>query len=178
MEDGTEFLGRYVLAFVESTGHVSSVFERKTRKIFRQNGLVVEEVGPETWHDAATYASAVREVRAEVGEETLRQAGEEQAKRVPWEGNAETVREGLAFLAEIDRQAHRSPSGEFAGSYDFEMVAEDRVRVSVPAGVPYPVENVEGLFEGAVKTLSESPVVSLEDADTRADERAAFAVTW
>lgn len=178
MEDGTEFVGRYILAFVESTGHVSPVFEQKTREIFERNGLPVGEIEEDSWHDASKYAAAMQEIADEVGSKTLRQAGEEQAKNVPWDGQIETVTDGLDFLVETDRAVHRTPSGTFEGNYEYERVGDSRVRVGIPEHVPYPTDNFKGVFSGAVKTLSDTGTVTVSDTDTRSDEKAAFEVSW
>lgn len=178
MEDGTEIIGRYILAFVESTGEVSSVFERKTREIFAENGLNVDEVEEESWHDARKYADAMHEIQNEVGKTTLQKAGAEQAKNVPWPDHVNSVSDGLEFLVEADKQAHRSPSGSFEGDYLFEKTGSSTGRVGIPERAPYPVENFKGVFKGAVEELSTSSTVSISDIDPRGDEKAAFEIEW
>ena len=178
MQEGMEIVGRYILAFVKSTGDVSAVFERKTREIFEQNGLNVDEIEEDSWHDANRYADAMHEIREEVGEKTLRQAGAEQAGDVPWPENVNSVADGLEFLVQADKDAHRTPDGEYGGDYNFELTGESTARVGIPEYAPYPVDNFKGVFEGAVNSLSDSGNARLSDVEPHADERAAFEVTW
>jgi hypothetical protein len=168
-------MGRYILAFVESTGNVSPVFERKTREIFAQNGLEIEDIEEDSWHQALNYAEAMTEIRDEVGEKTLQQAGVEQAMNVPWPEEINSVSDGLEFLVEADKQAHNN---EIEGNYDFELTGENVGRVSIFEWCPYPVDNFKGVFEGGVKSLSDGSNVTIDDVDTRADEKAAFRISW
>lgn len=178
MEEGTKIIGRYILAFVESTGDVSPVFERKTRDIFAENGLEVDEIDEESYHDALRYADAMREIRDEVGEKTLRQAGAEQGGAVPWPPHVDSVADGLEFLVEADKQAHEAPSGSFEGDYTYEQTGETEGRVSIPDRAPYPVDNFKGVFEGVIKSLSSSSNVTISDVDAKPNEKAAFKISW
>jgi len=178
MEDGTEVKGQFIQAFVESTGQVSSVFQEKTREIFENNGLDVDEIEADSWHDAHAYADAMHGVLEEVGKKTLQRASSHQATIVPWPDHVETVPDGLAFIADADRQAHRSPSGDWDGSYDFEQIDDSTARVGIPEYSPYPVENFRGVLEGGLEALSESTHANVSDAEPRSDEKAAFEVNW
>jgi hypothetical protein len=178
MEEGTTILGRYIIAFVESTGDVSSVFKRKTRKIFEKNGLTVDDIEPDGQYDANKYADAMSEIRDEVGQKTLRQAGAEQAANVLWDEDINSVADGLRFVVQADREAHESPSGGFDGNYNFEMVDDSTARVGIPDYSPYPVDNFKGVFDGAVKSLSESGGARISDADPKPGEKTAFEVSW
>jgi hypothetical protein len=178
MQDGTKIIGRYILAFVKSTGDVSAVFERKTREIFEKNGLDLSEISEDTWHDANQYADAMHEIKDEVGKKTLQQAGAEQAANVPWPDNITSVADGMEFLVKAEKDAHKVSNGRFSGNYDFEMTGESSGRVSVADRPSYPTDNYKGVFRGAAKDLSDSSSVRLSDVDPRSDERAAFEIRW
>lgn len=178
MQEETEIIGRYILAFVESTGKVSSVFERKTRDIFANNGLEISAVEEEGWYDAHSYAEAMHQVEAEVGEQTLTEAGAEQAKNVPWPEQVRSVSDGLNFLVEADKQAHRQPSGSYAGSYRYEKISDSAGRVGIFEHTPYPVANFKGVFKGGVRSLADSSTTEISSAEPRDDEQAAFEISW
>lgn len=175
MRDDAVVMGRYVNAFVDSTGQVSSVFERKAREIFSEVGIDLAEVEADSWHDAHKYADAMNEIRDEIGEKTLEQAGQEQAMNVPWPEDVETVADGLEFLVEADKQAHNN---EIEGNYEFERTGDNTGRVSIFERCPYPTANFKGVFEGGVKSLSGNSTVSIESVDTRPNEKDAFEVSW
>ena len=177
MQTGTEIVGRYVLAFVESTGDVSPVFERKTREIFADNGLDVGEIDEDDWVDASAYADAMQAIREEVGEKTLRQAGIEQAKNVTWPAEVQTVEDALEFVVQADGEAHRAPDGDY-GSYTVDLVGETTARVGVTEAAPYPTENFEGVFEGVVKSFTDSADVRVTETDRQGGERTAFEIGW
>lgn len=174
MQQGTEIVGRYILAFVESTGKVSPVFERKTRKMFAENGLDIDSISEDSWHDALNYAEAMRQVKNEVGSKTITEAGIEQAKAVPWPDHIETVADGMEFIVEADREAHR---GGYDGGYVFEETGSHSGRVGIEQDAPYPIENFKGVFLGVGRQLSDDSV-ALSDTSPRSDEQAAFELTW
>ncbi|WP_276301056.1 hypothetical protein [Halorussus lipolyticus] len=177
MEDDTEIVGRYILAFVESTGDVSTVFERKTRETFEEIGLDVGEVEEDSWHDAQKYADAMHEIRDKVGEKTLEKAGAEQAKNVPWPEHVNSAADGLQFLEDADEEAFRSPSGTVESNYRVEEMDSTSSRVSILDHSPYPVENYKGVIKGVVDSLSSSNG-NVTEVDTRSDEKAAYEVRW
>jgi hypothetical protein len=174
MQQGTEIVGRYILAFVESTGKVSPVFERKTRKMFAENDLDVDSISENSWHDALNYAKAMDQVKDEVGSKTITEAGIEQAKAVPWPDHIETVADGLQFIVEADRDAHR---GGYEGGYVVEETGDHSARIGIKQGAPYPLENFKGVFLGAGRQLSDGSV-DLSETSPRPDEQAAFELTW
>lgn len=178
MKQDTKIIGRYILAFVESTGKVSAVFERKTRSILSENGIEVSEVEEDGWYDARNYAQAMHQVLDQVGEQTLIEAGAEQAKNVPWPEEVRSVSDGLNFLVEADKQAHRQPSGTFDGDYRYEKIDESSGRVGVREQAPYPVANFKGVFEGGVRALTDSASVDVSSVEPRSDEQAAFEISW
>lgn len=178
MQRGTKIIGRYILAFVESTGKVSAVFRDKTEEMFADHGLAVEEIEEDSWHDALSYAEAMQDVRSEVGPRTLRQAGAEQASNVPYPGHVETVEDALEFLVQADIDAHRPPSGEYPGDYHFEKTGPSSGRMSVNAEAPYPVENFHGVFEGCVDTFAGVGAGVVTETEPNSGEKAAFEVTW
>lgn len=175
MQDDTEIIGRYILAFVESTGKVSKVFERKTRDIFAENGLDISAVEEDGWYDALSYAAAMQQVEDEVGEQTLMEAGAEQAKNVPWPEQVRSVSDGLNFLVEADKQAHRP---DYGGNYRYEKIDGSTGRFGIRERAPYPVTNYKGVFEGAVRSLSDSNSAELSPTEPKADEQAAFEISW
>jgi hypothetical protein len=178
MEDGTEIIGRYILAFVESTGDVSPVFERKTRKIFAENGIAIEDVDEESWEDALNYVDTMHAIEDEVGEKTLHQAGVEQGKNVPWPDDVSSVMDGLQFLSEADEAAHRAPSGNYRGQYIVSRVDESTARVGIREESPYPETDIEGVLEGAVNDLAGSSTATVTTVDPDSGERLAFELSW
>lgn len=178
MEDGTEIIGRYILAFVESTGDVSPVFERKTRDIFSEQGIDISDLNEESWVDALTYVDTMHAIEDKVGEKTLYQAGIEQGKNVPWPDGVNSVEEGLAFMSEADEQAHRSPSGNYRGQYVVRQVEGSTAQVGIREESPYPKTDVEGVLEGAVDDLTDSGSVTTSEIGPESGERIAFEISW
>jgi hypothetical protein len=178
MEEGTEIIGRYIVAFVESTGDVSPVFERKTREIFSDQGIEVSDLDEDGWVDALAYVDTMHAIEDEVGEKTLYQAGVEQGKNVPWPDDVNSVEEGLAFMSEADEQAHRSPSGDYRGQYVVRQVEGSTAQVGIREESPYPKTDVEGVLEGAVDDLTTSANVTTSEIQPESGERIAFKIDW
>lgn len=171
----SEVIGRYPLATVESAGEVSPVFERKARELFNEH---LGELDAEEWYQVDDVVAAYESLRDEVGESTMRQGGKESAKAVEWPPEVDTVRAGLSVLAEMHKEAFRNSPEEFpAGKYTFEPLGDRHAHVGISNGYPFTASHAEGVFIGVVQDLSDSRP-SIEETTAKADEEAAFELTW
>jgi hypothetical protein len=169
--------GQYLVAFVESAGEVSPVFERKVRRIFETH---VGGLDAESWYDTDDCVEAYREVLDEIGDKTMEQAGIQVGKSVPWPEEVETVHDGLSTVNTMHKAAFRNSPEEFpAGRYVFEDICDRRARVGITAGYPYTAPFAKGVFTGIAQDLGRDVAgVTVEEADRKHGEKAAWIMEW
>jgi hypothetical protein len=175
----TEGQGLYMLSFVESAGEVSPVFERKARNLLEDNGLV--DMDRDEYYDMSNILQAFQDVVNEVGENTMRQGGQQMGEDVPWPPQVDGPHDALASVDEIYKQAHNF-DGDFENetvAYTYERQGPSSARVGITDTYPYPDAMAEGAFPGFVKGAADGdPRVSMSETDPNADERCAWTVEW
>lgn len=169
--------GRYLVAFIESAGEVSPVFERKLREMASER---FETLSEEEWYRLDDMKSLYEEVHEEVGDATMRQGGIENAKAIPWPDEVTTIEDGLQMLNNMHKDATRGSDEEFpAGRYTFEMTAARSLRFGVTEAFPWPSPFVEGAVTGLIQDLGPGDAApTLEETTPDANEKAAWNVTW
>jgi hypothetical protein len=137
--------GRYVVAFIESAGEVSPVFERKLRTIAEEH---LGSIGAEKWYLVEDLESMFEEVQEEIGSKTPKEGGIEGAKAVPWPDGVSSIGEALEFLQQAHREAYRdSQMKNPAGNYTFTRTGDREMQVGVTNGFYLPTAWAKGVFE-------------------------------
>jgi hypothetical protein len=172
-----EATGKYMVAFVESAGKVSPVFERKVREIFEQN---MGELNAESWYENADVEAAFDEIIEEVGENTMRQGGIESGKAIDWPDGVETVMDGLQIWNDFHEAAYRNSDKDFpAGKYTVEDIGDNSARIGITNGYNLSAAFAKGCSKGIAKDLGpRNPSISIEDTDPNPSEQAAWILSW
>ncbi|MFC7057114.1 hypothetical protein [Halovenus salina] len=105
-----EVVGKYMLAFIESAGEVSPVFESKVRSTFEE---YTGKVKPDKWYRAEDVKQTYEAILADVGPRTMKNGGVETANTLPFDED-KSVEGALALLCE-EHTAARSIGIQRAG---------------------------------------------------------------
>jgi hypothetical protein len=169
--------GRYIVAFVESAGEVSPVFEQKVRQIF-ENHLSGVDSGK--WYRTGDVAAAFAEINDTVGAATMKKGGVESARAVPWPDDTDTVGTALQTVQEMHREAFRDSELENpAGNYTCRDIGDRVAHVGITEGFPFAPVFAEGVFEQIGRQFGpEDGLVQLETTTPHDDEAAAWEMTW
>jgi hypothetical protein len=172
-----EATGKYMVAFIESAGKVSPVFERKVREIFENHMGTLEE---DSWYLNANVEKAFDEVLEEVGEKTMMEGGVESGKAIDWPDEVETVMDGFNIWNTFHEAAYRNSDLDFpAGRYTVEHLGDRKVRIGITEGYNLSAEFAKGCSKGIVQELSDtSNRTRLEDTEPNLDEQAAWVLEW
>jgi hypothetical protein len=167
--------GEYVVAFVESAGKVSPVFERKVRRILESH---VDEIDPSTWYRTGDLETAYQEIHEEIGPKTMEEGGKEVGKAIPWPDGVESVVDGLQTLNDVHKSVYRNSPEEFpAGKYTLDVHGNGSVRVGITPGYQYTPAFARGVFRGIVTDLGGSSA-NFDQVDARPEEAAAWELEW
>jgi hypothetical protein len=177
MSGDAEVIGKYPLAFAESAGEVSPVFERKLRDIMADHGL--EDVVEDDWVPLQAVIDTYAATLEEAGSATMRQAGIQNGRVIDWPPEVETPQDGLAALDDIHQAAFRGGSDYPAGRYIHEARGNREARMGLADDYVFPKEIGAGAFRGVVESLANgTATVTVEEVDAAPGEMAAFVVTW
>ncbi|SDJ79647.1 hypothetical protein SAMN05216226_109113 [Halovenus aranensis] len=176
-DPGSETDGRYVVAFVESAGEVSPVFQRKVIAIFEKH---LPRVDPEAWYRTEDVVLAFTEVRDETGSKTMEQGGTTAAREIPWPDSVSTIAEALRRLIEQHREAYRNSSLENpAGNYTAAEIGDRAARVGILQGFPYGPGFARGVFEHVAAEFGpEDSRPTLDETEPDTSESHAWELTW
>lgn len=169
--------GRYVVAFVDSAGEVSPVFERKLRTIIENH---LGEIDEQQWYSTEDLKRTFEEVREQIGPKTLKEGGIEGAKAIPWPDEISTVLEALGFLQQAHRDAFRDSQKEDpAGNYTFSRVGNREIRVGVTEGFILPPAWAKGVFEYVAREFGpDDAVVRLTEKTPEDDQTTTWELLW
>jgi hypothetical protein len=165
--------GRYVVAFMESAGEVSPVFERKVKDYFESH---LPSVDADEWYNTDDVVTAFEKINQDIGSQTMEQGGREAAKAVPWPDEVNSVSGAITALQQAHRDAYRNSNQQNpAGNYTFEKSGKRTAHV----GFPYAPAFAQGVFKQVCDIFGDgSPAPQLEPADTKPDESDAWTLTW
>lgn len=166
--------GRYVGAFLESAGMVSSVFERKAANILESNGI--DDVDPDDWYSADKFVSAINEIESEVGEKTSEQAGVKMIEIVPEISGLSSMEEAIEVGKEPHRQSYQNFSTEEVGDLKYDSTGRGPDRVAYYGGWEFPQAFTRGIFKGFAKGVDGLSPNSIEPTEAKGDEVYAFEV--
>lgn len=162
------------MAFLESAGAVSAVFERKAANMLEDNGI--KDVDPDSWYSAEKFVGAINDIEAEVGQKTSEQAGVKMIEVVPEISGLSSMEEAIEIGKEPHRQSYRNFSVEEAGDLRYESVQGGPDRVAYYGGWEYPEAFTHGIFKGFAKGVEGLDTNSIEPVDPKEDEAYAFEV--
>lgn len=172
-----EATGKYMVAFVESAGEVSPVFERKVREIFEQHMGTLEA---DSWYRNADVNKAFDEILDEVGEKTMKQGGVESGKAIEWPDEVDTVMDALGIWNTFHEAAYRNSHLDFpAGKYTAEKRGDRTARIGITDGYNLSAAFAKGCSKGIAQDLgpNDGPI-TIEDTDPEATEQAAWILRW
>jgi hypothetical protein len=172
-----EATGKYMVAFVESAGEVSPVFERKVREIFETHLGTLEA---DSWYRNADIKKAFDEILEEVGEKTMKQGGVESGKAIEWPDDVGTVMGALEIWNTFHEAAYRNSDLDFpAGKYTVEERGERTARIGITDGYNLSAAFAKGCSKGIAQDLGpKDSQITIEDTDPEANEQAAWMLTW
>lgn len=173
----SEVTGKYLIAFVEAAGEVSSVFEEKTREIFEEH--TDGELESDGWYKADNIVEAYDDLLNNVGKQTMKQGGLAAAETLPFSEDI-SLEEAFDKLSEEHKSAYRnSDMEEPAGNYVGEVEGPNSARVAITDAYPYTAPFAKGVFEGVIERWGgDDPRPHFEEIDGRKDENAAWKVDW
>jgi hypothetical protein len=176
-DPSSEVGGQYIIAFIESAGEVSPVFERKVRGIFEKH---LPTVDADTWYQTAEVVAAYDEVNDQIGDKTMEQGGVESAKAIPWPDGVTTVQGALETLQTMHRQAYRGSSHENpGGNYAVKDVGEGSAHLGTLEGFPYGSAFARGVFRQVIRDFASGSVSpKFSETTPEPDEDVAWTVTW
>lgn len=168
--------GKYLLAFVESTGEVSPVFQRKTQNLFEEK---IGELDPDEWYNTEIVTSVYEDIRDDVGPNTMRQGGEAVGDAVPYPGEL-SIEEAIDRLNEEHKQSFRDSSMERpAGKYLVKNQNDRSARMGVDNDYAFPKSLVNGVFTAFIKEHGPSDAnPEFDEVEPNGDELFAWEVTW
>ena len=140
--------GRYLIAFVKSTGQVSEVFEQRTRSLFEDE---LGQLDPEAWYSLETVAELYEGVRDDVGPRTMRQGGVATGEALPFDTDTNIAAATDQLNEEHKRSFRESTEEHPAGRYLYESTGDRSARVGVSEAYPFPESFVEGVFEAFIR---------------------------
>lgn len=169
--------GRYVVAFVESAGEVSPVFQRKVTDMFEKH---LPSLDADEWYRTEDVVLAFNEVNEEIGSKTMEQGGVESARAIPWPDSVSTLSDALDLLIKQHRDAYRNSSQKNpGGNYTVEVRDDSSARVGILEGFPYGSAFARGVFKQVAGEFSPAGAQpTLEPVEPDADESHAWELTW
>jgi hypothetical protein len=170
-----EVSGKYVLAFVESAGEVSAVFERKVRATFEDEIGAVE---PDGWYRTADVKSAYHSVLSSVGSKTMKQGGKATAEVLDFPVEY-SVAEAMTALQEEHSAAgvyRNTDSDTPAGQYTFSIDGRSG-HFGATTGYPYTEPFVAGIYERLIAKHGGS-VPDLTETEPASGEQFAWEASW
>lgn len=172
-----ENIGKYILSFIESTGKVSSVFERKVREIFEEQ---LGELRADEWYRVEDVATAFETVDDEIGSKTMEEGGREAALEIPFPDDLGGIDEVMEFTQEAHRDSYRkSPQLNPGGNYTFEREGDRTARVGITVGFPTGPGFGKGVLGQLIRDFGPPDATpQFETIDTRDHEKAAWEVSW
>lgn len=172
-----EATGKYMVAFIESAGKVSPVFERKVREIFESHMGTLEA---DSWYLNANVEKAFEEVLDEVGDKTMLEGGVESGKAIEWPDDVETVMDGFNIWNSFHEAAYRNSELDFpAGKYTVEAAGDRKARIGITEGYNLTTEFAKGVSKGVAYDLcSNQNPIRLDDVEPNPDEQAAWMLEW
>jgi hypothetical protein len=176
-DEDAEGNGAYLVAFIESAGEVSTVFERKIREMAEDR---FGTVSAEEWYPLGEWADLYKEVMDEVGENTMKKGGKENGKAIEWPEDVNSVEGALGVVNELHQDSTRNSGQEYpAGRYVIDMQGPRSVRVGITEAFPWPKPFVPGVIEGIIEDIGpEDAIISGNEVEPEANERAAWEFSW
>jgi hypothetical protein len=168
--------GQYVVAFIESAGEVSPVFQRKVRSIFEKH---LSGINADQWYPVEDLAAAFEEIDRDVGEQTLEQGGIESTRTAPYPDHVSSPEEAFEALIEVHRAAYRNGTGKDpAGNYTCEVSGRS-ARVGILEGYPYPPAFAKGVFKQIPRRFgNDDASPTLDSVEPRPSEICAWEMQW
>lgn len=173
-----EVVGKYMMAFVEASGEVSSVFQQRTQEIFEKH---LGELEADGWYENRDVVAAFDELLGTVGPKTMESGGVASAEALPFSDdlsleeafqrlNEEHTSEKVFRASDMD-----APCGEFT----FELDGNRSARLGITEGYMLTEPFAKGTFTGVIDRWGPADtVIGFEETAPRDNERAAWNVMW
>lgn len=174
-DETAEGAGKYIIAFINATGEVSQIFEKKTREMFQE---VLGEIDPEAYYNQEDIVEAYERIVDEVGANTMKRGGEKSAEILPVPAEA-SLEETLEMVNEEHKNQYRNSDMEYpAGKYLYKLDGRS-ARLGVDEVYNLPKSFVEGFYQGIVKKYGpEDAVPTFEEVEPEENEKFVWEATW
>lgn len=170
-----EATGKYMNSFIQAAGEVSSVFEKRTREMFEKH---IGDVEPDGWYKLDDVAKAFKEIREEVGAQTMKRGGEASGAALPFPDDT-SLEDAIAMLVEANQEAYRNSDMEYpAGTYLYEVDGRS-ARFGVDEAYPLTKPFAEGVYTALIDQYGPNDAIpNFEEAEPKGDEQFAWEVSW
>lgn len=160
--------GKYVEAFIDSAGEVSSIFRRKASNILESNGIT--DVDPEGWYSMEKFVASMNEIEKEVGEKTSEQAGVKMVEVNDAVSNLTSMEESMEIGKELHQQSHKNFDVDTVGDMKYERLDNGNLKVAFYGGWEYPESLTHGIFKGYAKGVNGLTTNDVEPIEPEGDE--------
>lgn len=176
-DETAEGNGAYLVAFIQSAGEVSPVFERKIQEMAEER---FGTISADEWYPLGEWKELYEDVMDEVGEATMKQGGKENGKAIEWPDEVNSVEDALNTLNEMHKDSTRNSDQEYpAGRYVIDMQGPRSVRVGITEAFTWPKPFVPGAIQGIVEDVGpDDAVFSETEVSPKSNERAAWEFEW
>lgn len=174
-DETAEGAGKYIIAFIDATGEVSDIFEKKTREMFQE---VLGEVEPDEWYKAEDIVEAYEKIVDEVGATTMKRGGEKSAEVLPL-SEGMTLEDALDQVLEEHKNQYRNSDMEYpGGKYLYDLDGRS-ARLGANEAYTLPKPFAEGFYRGIIKKFGPTDAMpTFEEADPKDNEKFAWEVTF
>ncbi|MFC7081683.1 hypothetical protein [Halorussus caseinilyticus] len=174
-DENAEVTGRYIHAFINSTGEISSIFEKKTREMFQE---VIGDVDPEGWYKTGEVAEVFQRILDDVGAQTMKVGGEASGKEVPIPDDA-TLEEAYGAILGAHKEVFKGSDMEYpGGKYLYELDGRS-ARLGADEAFLLPKPFAKGVHTAMIEEYGpEDAIPEFEEVEPKDREQFAWEVTW
>lgn len=174
-DENAEVTGKYIHAFIDSTGNVSRVFEKKTREMFQE---VIGEVDPEEWYQVGDVAEAFERIVDEVGDQTMKVGGEASGHAVPIPDDA-SLEEAYETLVATHQEVFKNSDMEYpGGKYTYDL-GDRSARLGADEAFLLPNAFAKGVHTAMIEDYGpDDAIIDFEEVEPEGEEKVAWEVTW
>lgn len=167
--------GKYISSFIQASGEVSAIFQKRTRQMFQET---VGEIEPDGWYTIADVAETYHKIQNEVGAQTMKQGGKATAEAFPYPEDT-TIEEALGNLVETNKEVYKNSDMEYPGGTYLYDIDGRSGRFAVNEAYPLPEKFAEGVFAGVIERFGpDDSVTVFEEVEPEGDEQFAWDVSW
>lgn len=173
-----EVTAKYMIAFVDAAGEVSSVFKQTAQETLEEH---LGELNPEKWYRLEDCVAALDDVHDQVGPTTITKGGVAAAKALPIQDelSLEEAIEELKAVHDGEGNVRNSKLDTPAGQYVTDIHEDRSARLAVNNSWPLPKPWAKGVYKGVIERWGpDNAIPSFDETTAREDESFAWNVEW